>query len=770
MLRGEGTEVRADISDGRRLRGRPVGLVVVALAVVSLVIAAATPSLAAGNTPRRASTSLYKLSLKISSKRLLGDGAENPIAVDRHGNAYTFRATRTQQGSIPSGDAADVAELSPAGKTIRSFSTTFRVRGQRLYMQVDGLAVTPGGHDVFVVGNYSERRSGLVDSKPFLAKYSASTGAFLKGYNFDRDETRLGVGVAVDPTGRHVYVGDERNPFVGRTTARVYEFDVSSLHELRRFRLAGNDVCCDLAVAPDGHLFAQVGPPHSTQVLFQEYGSTGAYESQFISPPGGLAIGPTGDIFAGSRTERRIERLSPSGKLLETLGTGHFTGLPVAGAVDSAGDVYTFDEAKNDVSTILKFAPVVPRTTITAHPPSTLQIPTATFRFKSSIPGAKLECRLRKASASPPAFKPCASPTTYNAQPNGSYTFEARSISPAGPVDRTPARFRFKVRLLYPETVITSAPSSTIGTTTATFAFKSSSAGATFACRLALVGAPPPAFKPCPSPVTYVQLSDGTWKFDVRSISTYGVTDPTPSTYQFTINTTPPIVTAPAAPTIPVGGQLQLDGTLGLQERWTASDTYSPSSDLLYTVEQRDGPTPASLGSFAAIPTLQNSQGTTAAIVPIAPGGPYHQLRVRAENQLGVVAQSPAGDPFRLNVIDDSDASIVYSTGWALTSDTAAYGGKLRTTSTVDSTATMTFSGRSLAIVAPLGPAYGSIRICIDPGVSTAGCTTATLHSTTAVERDIIYVSGPLAAGSHIVQITSPSRSSIALDGFVVLG
>ena len=168
--------------------------------------------------------------------------------------------------------------------------------------------------------------------------------------------------------------------------------------------------------APDGHLFAQVGPPHSTQVLFQEYSSTGGYENQFISPPGGLAIGPSGDIFAGSRTKRRIDRLSRSGKLLETLGTGHFTGFPVVGAVDRTGDVYAFDEAKNDVSTILKFAPVVPQTTITAHPPSTLQIPTATFRFKSSIPGATLECRLRKAGASPPAFKPCSSPTTYNAQ------------------------------------------------------------------------------------------------------------------------------------------------------------------------------------------------------------------------------------------------------------------------------------------------------------------------------------------------------------------
>jgi hypothetical protein len=114
--------------------------------------------------------------------------------------------------------------------------------------------------------------------------------------------------------------------------------------------------------------------------------STGGYENQFISPQGGLAIGPSGDIFAGSRTKRRIDRLSRSGKLLETFGTGHFTGFPEVGAVDRAGDVYVFDKAKNDVATILKFAPVVPHTTITAHPSSTLQIPTATFRFKSSNP------------------------------------------------------------------------------------------------------------------------------------------------------------------------------------------------------------------------------------------------------------------------------------------------------------------------------------------------------------------------------------------------
>jgi hypothetical protein len=265
-------------------------------------------------------------------------------------------------------------------------------------------------------------------------------------------------------------------------------------------------------------------------------------------------------------------------------------------------------------------------------------------------------------------------------------------------------------------------------------------------------------------------LSDGTWKFEVQSTSTHGVTDPTPATYQFTIDTKPPVVAAPADPTIPVGGQLQLDGTLGVQESWSASDTFSPVSDLLFTVEQRSGLTPANLGSFAAIPTLTNMQGTTSAIVPIAPGGPAHQLRVRAQNQLGVAAESSPGNPFALNLIDDTDARITYSTAWASTSDSAAYGGKLHTVSSNGATATLTFSGTSIAVIAPVGSTYGSLRICLDPGVSVAGCSTMTLHSSTAVERDIVFVSGPLASGSHTIQITALSVTKIALDGFAVLG
>ena len=223
----------------------------------------------------------------------------------------------------------------------------------------------------------------------------------------------------------------------------------------------------------------------------------------------------------------------------------------MAGAVDRNGDVYAFDVAQNEVATILKFVPLVPQTSIKAHPSSTVQIPTVTFRFNSSIPRAEFQCQLRKAGANTPTFQPCSSPQAYDGLADGSYRFQVRSISPVGPVDPTPATFRFSIKLLHPDTAITSGPASTIGVDTATFAFESSSAGASFACRLERAGSPPPAFKPCKSPATYGQLANGDWTFEVQSSSTHGVADPTQAHDAFIVDTTPPTVTAPTPPVDP---------------------------------------------------------------------------------------------------------------------------------------------------------------------------------------------------------------------------
>ena len=85
-----------------------------------------------------------------------------------------------------------------------------------------------------------------------------------------------------------------------------------------------------------------------------------------------------------------------------------------------------------------------------------------------------------------------------------------------------------------PDTAITSGPTGTSTSSTATFTYSSTVAGASFECRLD--DAP---FSACaPSGTTHSGLADGAHTFAVRATAA-GVTDPTPATRTWTVDTTP---------------------------------------------------------------------------------------------------------------------------------------------------------------------------------------------------------------------------------------
>src|SRR5204862_6038055 len=56
------------------------------------------------------------------------------------------------------------------------------------------------------------------------------------------------------------------------------------------------------------------------------------------------------------------------------------------------------------------------------------------------------------------------------------------------------------------------------------------------------------AFAPCVSPRSYSGLADGSHSFQVRATDPAGNTDPTPASYTWTVDTTPPDTTITAAP------------------------------------------------------------------------------------------------------------------------------------------------------------------------------------------------------------------------------
>jgi hypothetical protein len=75
-----------------------------------------------------------------------------------------------------------------------------------------------------------------------------------------------------------------------------------------------------------------------------------------------------------------------------------------------------------------------PQTTMTSGPTGTTSSTSATFTFSSSEPGSTFECRRDL-----DAFSACASPITYSALADGTYTFEVRATDSFGLTDPSPA-------------------------------------------------------------------------------------------------------------------------------------------------------------------------------------------------------------------------------------------------------------------------------------------------------------------------------------------
>jgi hypothetical protein len=86
-----------------------------------------------------------------------------------------------------------------------------------------------------------------------------------------------------------------------------------------------------------------------------------------------------------------------------------------------------------------------------------------------------------------------------------------------------------------PETTITSGPSGTITTTTATFGFSSGEPNSRFECKLEPVES---AFSSCVSPKSYPSLANGSYTFSVQAIDAAGNTETSPATRSFTVSTT----------------------------------------------------------------------------------------------------------------------------------------------------------------------------------------------------------------------------------------
>ena len=103
-----------------------------------------------------------------------------------------------------------------------------------------------------------------------------------------------------------------------------------------------------------------------------------------------------------------------------------------------------------------------------------------------------------------------------------------------------------KVDLVAPQTTVDVAPSNPSGDASPSFDFSSNEGDATFECRI-----DGGAWSACASPKSYAGLTDGSHTFQVRATDSAGLTDPTPASHTWTVDTAAPNTTLDEVPADP---------------------------------------------------------------------------------------------------------------------------------------------------------------------------------------------------------------------------
>jgi hypothetical protein len=216
-------------------------------------------------------------------------------------------------------------------------------------------------------------------------------------------------------------------------------------------------------------------------------------------------------------------------------------------------------------------------------------------------------------------------------------------------------------------------------------------------------------------------------------------------------------LTPPGAPhpRLVVGGALS-DGTatapVQVEETWTGT------SGLQYNVVRslNDGP-------YTAVVSATSANSVTKR----APIGSRPQFGVQSVDGSGARSAFALGGRFTLQGHQQTQFS--FSSGWSTVSVSGAYGGSVARTTSLNATATASFTGRDAGLVMTTGTAYGSVKVFVD-GVLVG---TVNNHTGSGTKlREIVFHKGFTSAGTHTIQVVNQATSGhprADLDGLIVL-
>jgi subtilisin family serine protease len=211
-----------------------------------------------------------------------------------------------------------------------------------------------------------------------------------------------------------------------------------------------------------------------------------------------------------------------------------------------------------------------------------------------------------------------------------------------------------------------------------------------------------------------------------------------------------------APPTVdPHPGSTVGPATVPARIAWPAADDASPIT--AYEVQSRiDG------GAWGG--TIATS-GSTRIAQSVQAVGRSYQYRVRARDAAGIWSAWASGPAYTGDLVQEASLRVAYRGAWIGQTSTTASAGGTRYATAAGASARLSFRGRAVGLVAPVGPGRGSARIYFD-GVYR---TTINFGSATSRGQVVMYSIGSATHGVHTIELQLVGNGRMDLDAFVTL-
>jgi len=136
-------------------------------------------------------------------------------------------------------------------------------------------------------------------------------------------------------------------------------------------------------------------------------------------------------------------------------------------------------------------------------------------------------------------------------------------------------------------------------------------------------------------------------------------------------------------------------------------------------------------------------------------------LVVSLVSGLPAAASAAPGDPV---LHEQTDARLAFSGAWTTYASSALSGGSHAFTNSAGAGVTIAFVGTRLDLVGMTGPKFGHASVSVDG----ATATTVDLYSADTLFQQMVYTTGDLAAGLHVVRVScAGTKGALATDAFV---